>query len=126
MNFLLLYGFKRRLEITAPACRTIPRQHTPLTLIDGRQADVVVEELAELHQEHGVARVRVADVVVERGGDLAGRRQRSASHGPLAGAADTCRRTRETVVRDNTPVGNLMNNGKREVMCCDTSDDGMG
>ena len=44
--------------------------HAILTLIDRRHANVVVEELAELHQEHGVARVRVADVVVEGGGDL--------------------------------------------------------
>ena len=93
----------RRLQVPGPVSRTLPRQQAPLTLVDGRQADVVVEELAELHQEHGVARVRVADVIMQRGGDLTRRRQRGARHRSLPGAADSCRReTQGWLVRDDT------------------------
>ena len=63
-----------------------PPSHTDITPVSvptfmyGRQTDVMVEELAELHQDHGVARVGVADVTVHAGGDAPRGGQRLTGH----------------------------------------------
>ena len=70
---------------------------TSQTFVYRRQTDIMIEELAELHQDHGVARVRVADVTVQVGGDPPRGGQWLTGYGPLTGPADSCRRVRQGV-----------------------------
>ena len=59
-------------------------------LVDGRQRDVVVEELPELHEHEGVPAVEVGHVGVDNDGDEARTGQRLALHRAEARTRDRC------------------------------------
>lgn len=54
------------------------------SLVDGRERDVVIQELSELHDHERVASVEMRDVIVDGGRD--GSRGRKAAAGHRAGS----------------------------------------